>query len=84
MCKAIYYNAPAHKRHRAGRSGILHLDVAAGDRVARRDVLGTIDDAFGNSLAAVRATKDGLVIGHTRSPVVNRGDALVHLGRSAD
>ena len=69
---------------RAGRSGILHLDVAAGDRVARRDVLGTIDDAFGNSLAAVRATKDGLVIGHTRSPVVNRGDALVHLGRPAD
>jgi len=69
---------------RAGRSGILHLDVAAGDRVALRDVLGTIDDAFGNSLAAVRATKDGLVIGHTRSPVVNRGDALVHLGRPAD
>ena len=69
---------------RAGRSGILHLRVYAGDRVNRRDVLGTIDDAFGNSLAAVRATRAGLVIGHTRSPVVNRGDALVHLGSPVD
>jgi len=66
---------------RAGRSGILHLAATAGDRVERRQIVGTIDDAFGNSLAAVRAPADGLVIGHTRSPIVNRGDAIVHLAR---
>jgi len=64
---------------RAGRSGILHLAVDLGDRVERRQVLGTIDDAFGNAVAAVRASRAGTVIGITRSPLVNRGDAVAHV-----
>jgi hypothetical protein len=68
---------------RAGRSGILHLTVGLGDRVERRQVLGSIDDAFGNAVAAVRASRDGLVIGVTRSPLVNRGDAVAHLAEIA-
>lgn len=64
---------------RAPRSGILHLDVAPGERVRRRQVLGSIDDTFGNRLAAVRAGAEGLVIGITRYPLVNRGDAVVHV-----
>ncbi|HJM73318.1 MAG: succinylglutamate desuccinylase/aspartoacylase family protein [Acidimicrobiales bacterium] len=64
---------------RAGRSGILHLSVDLGDRVEHRQVLGTIDDAFGNAVAAVRASRGGMVIGVTRSPLVNRGDAVAHL-----
>ena len=68
---------------RAGRSGILHLAVGLGGRVERRQVLGSIDDAFGNSVAAVRAPRDGMVIGCTRSPLVNRGDAVAHIAELA-
>jgi predicted deacylase len=64
---------------RAPRSGILHLHVSTGAVVARRQVLGTVDDAFANSLATIRAPRDGLVIGQTRSPIVNRGDAVLHV-----
>ncbi len=68
---------------RAGRSGILHLAVDLGDRVERRQALGTIDDAFGNAVTAVRASRSGTVIGVTRSPLVNRGDAVAHLAEIA-
>ena len=64
---------------RARRSGIVHLDIEPGALVHRRQDLGTIDDTFGNRLAVVRAPFDGLVIGMTRHPLVNRGDAMVHL-----
>jgi hypothetical protein len=64
---------------RARRSGIVHLDVEPGAHVRRRQELGTIDDTFGNRLAVVRAPFEGLVIGMTRHPLVNRGDAMVHI-----
>jgi len=65
---------------RAACSGILHLTVRLGDRVERRQVLGYITDAFGEWHAKVRASTDGLAIGCTRNPLVNQGDAIVHLG----
>lgn len=68
---------------RAARSGILHLTVHRGDVVRARQVVGTIDDTFGATLARVRAGIGGIVIGHTRNPIVNRGDAVVHVARVA-
>ena len=64
---------------RATRSGIVHLDVANGDMVDAKQPLGTIDDAFGKRLSTVRASRRGMVIGQTLHPLVNRGDALVHI-----
>ncbi len=64
---------------RATRSGIAHLDVALGDVVEAKQQLGTIQDAFGKRLSNVRATRAGMVIGQTQHPLVNRGDALVHI-----
>lgn len=66
---------------RASRSGILHLDVAAGDRVDDGTLLGEITNSFGDPKARVRCGTPGIVIGHTLSPLVNRGDALVHVAR---
>ncbi|NJL54249.1 MAG: succinylglutamate desuccinylase/aspartoacylase family protein [Spirulinaceae cyanobacterium RM2_2_10] len=65
---------------RAVRSGILHLTVALGDRVERRQTLGFITDAFGEKTTKVFANTDGIAIGYTRNPLVNQGDAIVHLG----
>jgi len=64
---------------RARRGGILRLSVGLGDTVQRNDLLGVISDAFGSAASSVRARSSGLVIGHTRKPLVNQGDALVHV-----
>jgi predicted deacylase len=64
---------------RATRSGIAHLDVALGDTVGEGDEIATIHDPFGKRLGTVRSRLAGMVIGHTRHPLVNRGDAIVHI-----
>jgi hypothetical protein len=67
---------------RAQRSGILHLDAALGARVSKGDVIATIRDPFGKRLSRVAARKEGLVIGHTQSALVNQGDAVAHIAET--
>ena len=64
---------------RARSTGILDLDAALGQRVERGERLGARVDSFGKTLRLVRADRDGIVIGRTEAPLVNSGDALVHL-----
>lgn len=68
---------------RATNSGILHLDVDLGETVENGQNLATIYNPFGRRLGRVRSRADGLVIGHTRNPLVNRGDAVVHVASEA-
>lgn len=69
---------------RAQRSGILQLDADLGDRVEKGDSLATIHDPFGKRLGSVRTRLGGIVIGATRSPLVNRGDAVAHVADVGD
>ena len=39
----------------------------------------TLFDSFGKTLRAVYANRDGIVIGRTEAPLVNSGDAVVHI-----
>ncbi|MBF2019526.1 MAG: succinylglutamate desuccinylase/aspartoacylase family protein [Hydrococcus sp. C42_A2020_068] len=64
---------------RASRSGILHLAVKLGEQVEKKQSLGIITDAFGETNTKVCAPKKGMVIGHTQNPLVNQGDGIVHL-----
>ncbi|PKH42182.1 hypothetical protein SAMN05192575_107122 [Nocardioides alpinus] len=64
---------------RARRTGILHLDVTLGQKVSEGERLGTLFDSFGKTLRAVYASRDGIVIGRTEAPLVNSGDAVVHI-----
>ena len=64
---------------RARRTGILHLDVHLGQKVSDGERLGTLFDSFGKTLRAVYANRDGIVIGRTEAPLVNSGDAVVHI-----
>ncbi|MCA0433391.1 MAG: succinylglutamate desuccinylase/aspartoacylase family protein [Proteobacteria bacterium] len=66
---------------RAPEGGILHSRKHAGDRVGRREPIGVISDPLGTYSAPVFAEDDGIVIGHTNLPIVNRGDALFHIAR---
>ena len=64
---------------RARRTGILHTEVELGDRVEEGARLGTLTNSFGRTLRLVKADRAGVVIGMTEAPLVNRGDAIVHL-----
>jgi uncharacterized protein len=64
---------------RARRTGILDLDASLGQHVTHGERLGALVDSFGTTLRLVRADRTGIVVGRTEAPLVNSGDALVHL-----
>ena len=51
----------------------------SGQKVSDGERLGTLFDSFGKTLRAVYANRDGIVIGRTEAPLVNSGDAVVHI-----
>lgn len=64
---------------RASRSGILRLRIELGQQVEKKQSLGAIADPFGDTTSQVHAPCNGLVIGYSQNPLVNQGDAIVHL-----
>jgi uncharacterized protein len=66
---------------RAPEGGILHSVRQIGDRVGVNEPLGVISDPLGTSQVPVIAEEDGIIIGRTNLPIVNRGDALFHIAR---
>ncbi|MCF7804467.1 MAG: succinylglutamate desuccinylase/aspartoacylase family protein [Candidatus Marinimicrobia bacterium] len=66
---------------RAKQSGLIHLRVKAGNRVKRHDTLAVITDPLGNTSVELKAPYEGVVIGHTNLPLVNAGDAAVHVAK---
>jgi predicted deacylase len=69
---------------RSGRSGIIQREVELGAHVDRGDVVARIYDTFGKKLGDIRSRTTGMVIGHTQHPLVNRGDAIVHIAALVD
>ncbi len=66
---------------RAPEGGILRSVRKAGDRVAKLEAVGVISDPLGEETVSVVAEDDGIIIGRTNLPIVNRGDALFHIAR---
>ena len=64
---------------RARKGGIVELAVDLGDVVDAGDPVAYISDAFGSRPTQVKATESGWVIAKTQRPLVNPGDALVHI-----
>ncbi|WP_122261792.1 succinylglutamate desuccinylase/aspartoacylase family protein [Ornithinimicrobium cerasi] len=64
---------------RARRTGMVHMEASLGQRVHEGERLGALFDSYGRRLAIVKADRDGIVIGRSEAPLVNRGDALVHI-----
>jgi len=69
---------------RARGTGILHMEVDLGHRVGAGDRLGGLSDTFGRRVRLVHADRPGIVIGLNRAPLVNSGDALVHIATVDD
>jgi len=64
---------------RAGKSGIATLWIELGDQVTKGQLIGRVHDAFGRRLGQINARGNGVVVGLNLDPIVNQGDALVHI-----
>lgn len=64
---------------RARRSGMALIDVELGQMVERGETVGTIRDSVGRRLSTCNAPRSGMVIGHVQQPLVNQGDAIIHI-----
>lgn len=66
---------------RAPGDGILRPSVRLGERVTKGQCLGLVADPFGNDQGKVVAMADGIVIGMSKLPLANEGEALFHIAR---
>lgn len=69
---------------RARQSGVFRLQCKMGDSVEKDDPIGVIADPFGDDSLVVRSPISGVVIGHVISPLVHRGEAVVHIADCAE
>jgi len=65
---------------RARNAGLFQSNVKSGQLVHKGEWVGTITDPFGEFKEQVVATETGYVVGLNNIPVINAGDALMHLG----
>jgi predicted deacylase len=65
---------------RAHHAGLFQPNVKCGQLVHKGEWVGTITDPFGEFKEEVMAPETAFVIGLNNIPVINAGDALMHLG----
>jgi hypothetical protein len=65
---------------RAKISGIFNCFVEYGTTVRKNQPLANITDPYGKTKMIMKSPNDGYIIGLNNMPVVNAGDALIHLG----
>lgn len=69
---------------RAKYSGMFRSDRANGSHVDKGERIGTITDPFGDFEKVVKAPWDGFIICVNHNPIVNQGDALIHLTKDVE
>jgi predicted deacylase len=65
---------------RADVSGLFHMKVINGAYVSKGDLLGVVCSPFENIEHQILSNVDGYIIGINNHPVVNQGEALIHIG----
>ncbi len=65
---------------RARTAGIFHPHIKAGSLIIKDQLVGSITDPFGEFHEEVKSNVSGYVVGLNNNPVVNAGDALMHIG----
>lgn len=65
---------------RAKTAGMFQPTIQSGDLIIKNQVIGTITDPFGDFKENIKSPSEGYVVGLNNNPVVNAGDALLHLG----
>tara|TARA_R110002167_G_scaffold105107_2_gene270548 strand:+ start:2843 stop:3820 length:978 start_codon:yes stop_codon:yes gene_type:complete len=67
---------------RAKYSGLFHPMVKLGQFVNKGDFLGSISDPFGYFERTIKSLYTGYVICVNQSPIVNQGDAILHISKN--
>ncbi len=65
---------------RARTAGLFQAFIKCGDLVEKNQAVGTLTDPFGEYKELVKSPSKGYVVGLNNNPVVNAGDALLHIG----
>jgi len=68
---------------RSPEGGLFRSHVRLGARIDTGDLMGTVTDPFSDAETELLAHTRGIVIGRSRLPLVNEGDALFHIARMA-
>lgn len=68
------------KWHRAPNSGVFRAIVANGEKVDVGTVLGIVSDPYGKIEKKIKSTMEGYVFCVNEAPLVNKGDAVFHIG----
>jgi predicted deacylase len=66
---------------RAKASGIFNSNVKLGESIKKGQILAEISDPYGQTKIEIKSPTNGHVIGINNLPVINVGDALVHIGK---
>jgi predicted deacylase len=69
---------------RAVQSGIFTSLVKTGEHIQKDQVIGHISNQFGENRVAVQSHLNGIVIGLMLCPLVNKGDALLHIATAQE
>ncbi len=64
---------------RAPKSGIHTILTCLGKKVKKGDILGEISNPFGDGKTQIKANENGIIIGMSKLPLANKGDALFHI-----
>jgi predicted deacylase len=65
---------------RAKYGGLYRFFIKDGIQVQKGDVIGVISDPYGKFEYRIKIPKSGYIIGLNHAPMVNKGDAILHLG----
>lgn len=65
---------------RARYSGLFHYFIQNGKKIQKNQLIGAITDPFGDFYSQIKAPVSGYIISVNNNPVVNQGDALMHIG----
>lgn len=65
---------------RAKRAGLFRTQKKYGSWIEKDEVIGTICDPFGEWETPLLSPINGFIIGINNQPVINEGDAIMHLG----
>jgi predicted deacylase len=67
---------------RSPQSGVFQAQISNGQLVQEGTVLGIVSDPYGGVERKIKAHLEGFVICVNEAPLVNKGDALFHIGKS--
>lgn len=68
---------------RASKSGIVDCRLPLGADVEKGEQMGVLRDPFGKQLGRLRAPTDGVLVGKLLHPLVNQGDAVLHVAATS-